>query len=167
MIELAYAHAAWFVGDVKQPAQHADNAAHIFDEIDSPHYAKRARTLGWLLKAWPHGSGADLPSAPDGLEEFFECVKALRGTENDLRHISEWLSKQRPSTVLGLIQFAKSTQNWMAPVRMKTPATLHRDENGKLAWRAPEEVKSISELDVALRGYLAIEVSRRIPLITD
>jgi tetratricopeptide (TPR) repeat protein len=167
LIALAYAHAAWFVGDVSQAAQHADSAATIFDQIESPQYARRARTLGWLLKAWTKDLGAAVTAIPEGSVEFATCVKALRGTEEDLRGISKWLSAQRPSNALGLIQFASSRQSWVTPVKLQVPSTLFWTADGKLARRSAEEVSSISELDVVLRKYLGIPGLRRIPLITD
>jgi hypothetical protein len=167
LIELAYAHAAWIVGDVTKAAQHADSAAKVFDEIDSPHYAKRARTLGWLLKAWTQETAVHQLSPPSGSEEFSVYLRVLTGPGSDLSALATWLSGQRPSNVLGLIQFAKDKANWAVPVKIRLPPTLHWDEGRKLAWRAPEEVSSLSELDSVLRGYLGIPNSRRIPLITD
>lgn len=164
LIELAYAHAAWFVGDVTQAAKHADSAATVFDEIESPHYAKRARTLEWLLRTWKYEGP---PTPPTGSNEFAECVQTLRGATDNLPSVAKWLSTQRPSNVLGLIQFAKDKPTWIAPIDIAVPATLHWDDNRKLAWRSPEKLASLSELDALLRKYLQIPVSRRIPLITD
>lgn len=169
LIELAYAHAAWIVGDVQGAAQHANQAAKVFDEIDSPQYAKRARTLEWLLELWPGTAGLSAPP-PKGSEELVACVGDLRKPKSDLSRLAAWLAEQRPSNALGLIQFAKDTENWTAPVQISVPPTLSWDpsgENQKLLWRKPENVASLSEFDIVLRGHLAIPSLRRIPLITD
>jgi hypothetical protein len=169
LIALAYAHAAWIVGDVPGAAQHADRAATVFDEIDSPQYAKRARTLEWLLKMWPGTAGFSAPP-PKGSEELVACVEGLRKPKSDLSQLAAWLAEQRPSNALGLIQFAKDTENWTAAVQISLPPTLswdHLEQNRKLLWREQGKVASLAEFDIVLRGYLAIPSSRRIPLVTD
>ena len=44
---------------------------------------------------------------PSGSEEFSVYLKGLTGAGSDLSLLATWLSGQRPSNVLGLIQFAK------------------------------------------------------------
>jgi hypothetical protein len=168
LIELAYAHAEWFVGDVNRAAQFASNAALSFDSIGSPHYADRARVLAWLLNAWNASEILTPDDIPDPkIQSVAAILKNLLGSKSETNIAAAWLENQRPSTVLGLLQFARRTRKWSEFVAVKTPATLYLDSSGKLAWRESETVSSLEELDSVLRGYLHIPITRRIPLITD
>jgi hypothetical protein len=168
LIELAYAHAEWFVGDVHRAAQFASNAALSFDSIGSPHYADRARVLAWLLNAWNASEISSPDDIPDlKIRSVAAILKNLLGSKSETNIAAAWFENQRPSTVLGLLQFARRTPKWSESVVVKTPATLYFDSSGKLAWRESETVSSLEELDSVLRGYLHIPITRRIPLITD
>jgi hypothetical protein len=166
LIQIAYSHAAWFIGEIAQAKEHSAQAARLFTELDMPGYLKRAKSLESLLGIWgalAEGRTADL-SVLD--EELQRGVAEL--ISQDPAFIVAWIPKLRPSTAVGLLQFSRRfSKNYGRKIELRLPRTLERQPDGSLSWFPSVTVYSLEQADFTLRAQIGISRERVIPLIAD
>jgi hypothetical protein len=167
LIELAYSHAEWFVGDVDRAASFADGAATVFDAISAPQYARRARLLAWLLRSSRNPKLLESPPDDQSAVVLSGHLRTLAGLANNIKELAAWLPTQRASNVVGILQFAAREPIWETELAIALPKTLFFDEDQQIEWRPHQVASSIKELDSLVRSYLQIPISRRVPLVTD
>ncbi len=91
----------------------------------------------------------------------------ILGIIDDVEWISEWVIKQRPSKILGLLQFMKFSSMENNVFKLNLPRFIFKDENGDFQMNSSETVTSLIDLDTNLRKHLGIPSNCRLPLIAD
>lgn len=168
LIKLADSHALWFLNRTPQAQKTADAAASAFAVIGAEPFARRARSLSKLLGWWD----ALLTKPPESLsltdDSYGRVVGVLIGNSTDYDLLNGWIETQRPSEVAGILQFAAGRNTYVMPLTVKLPRALSYDKRSKvLSWRPAETATSLADADKKLRYYMALDPTRRIPLLTD
>ena len=167
LVHMSTSHAAWFVGEIDRAEKLATMAADEFRSIKAPRYVERASLLSGLLKVWrDHADKRPLnvlalPQAIAG------AIETLTGLEDQLSPFLEWFSVQRPSTALGLLQFAKNGSRWLDPISLTLPRTIEKISDVSWRWRGPAKANSLQEADRILRENMNIPVNVAVPLLAD
>ncbi|MGA3083142.1 MAG: hypothetical protein ABSD44_17465 [Terracidiphilus sp.] len=168
LITLSYSHAAWFLRDEPRAKDFADEAARRFQEIDYTSYAARARNLSALLGVWLSESKQTPPDYSQLDVKLASIVHALAGHQHNTENLSTVLASLRPSSIVGLLQFAKEFGRNATPIaQIVIPETLCVSDGTKLSWHSMENVKSLAEGNEVLRARLGIPLQLRVPLLAD
>jgi hypothetical protein len=167
LIRLSYSHAAWFIEDIERASQHASEAAKQFRDAGTPRYADRAAAVNGLLSIWrvlKNGARPDYSLVP---ADVGRGVATLVG-RNDREFLERWLPSLRPSTALGLLQFAKEfSPVFSDPLRLPLPRRIATQSAGPWVWADAVVANSLKEADQVLREHLSVPGDRRVPLIAD
>jgi hypothetical protein len=168
LITLSYSHAAWFLHDEHRAKDFADEAARRFQEIEYTSYAARARNLSALLGVWLSESKQTPPDYSQLDAKLASIVRALAGHQHNTENLSTALASLRPSSIVGLLQFAKEFGRDATPIaQIAIPETLCVSEGTKFSWHNMENVKSLAEGNEVLRTRLGIPLQLRVPLLAD
>jgi hypothetical protein len=172
LLQLTYAHAAYAVERYDDAIRFAGTAVTEFEHVEATRYVKRARQTQILLTAWRDLSQKKTLAADAQDPEIHRVISLLTSQRapdaGDMSWLLDWLSKQRPSRVLGLLQFAKTFGTiWERPVEFPVPPTVEPAEGGAWQWTPPTTAKSLKEADAQLRAKMAIAPDRHLPLLAD
>jgi hypothetical protein len=168
LILLSYSHAAWFVDEIDRAFHHAERAVVAFEAVDADRYVQRAEQLQRLLRIWKALGSSAAPTCDDLGGSLAEAIRYLSGQQPEWAGLSDWLAGQRPSTAVGLLQFAKRVPAvWNAPGELRLPPTIEVSDDGSWRWSDRLSVASLAQADMKLRELLSIPADRRIPLIAD
>lgn len=167
LLLLTRSHIEWTSGRVGQSADFATKASEIFSSIGYRHYAERAIKLKSLLNCWQileyNGS---IDSAAEKASSLSSVIRGLV-THNRFDEIRYFIANEKPSRVLGMLQFAVTyNPNSINTISdLELPHMLHK-ENSEWKW-GQIKVESLTEAESKLRVLMGIKPEVRIPLIID
>jgi pimeloyl-ACP methyl ester carboxylesterase len=168
LITLARSHSAWAVSNVGEAEDLAKRAAAAFNEIRFAEYNRRANSLMGLLAAWyrlDYGSGVD--KAITSAQEHASVIRGMPGDPAALGGLKDWISRSRPSLVLGILQFASSfATDWTQPIGEFSLPPVLQIGTGGLEW-CIETCSTLAEADRRLRELMRIPLGVRLPLLAD
>jgi hypothetical protein len=168
LITLTQSHSAWALANLGEAGDYAQRAADAFDQIGYLEYARRARSLGDLLGAWRRLQlGAPPETAIAHTPEHATIIRGMMGDVTARGALREWISRTRPSHVLGMLQFASAySKDWTAEIgAFSLPPVLRRGVDG-LNWLS-EDALSLEDANSKLRKSMGIAQEVRLPLIAD
>jgi tetratricopeptide (TPR) repeat protein len=166
LISLTDSHASWIIGNNNDARNHAIKAATTFEAIGAKVFSRSAYRLSKLLEWWEFLINNKDTKINTGGIPYGNIVAVLIGQNNDYNALNLWFSSQRPSEVIGILQFARNRKSYDTSFSITLPRTL-TFKNGSLQWRETINASSLSEADRILREYLAVPMDRIIPLLTD
>lgn len=168
LITLALSHSAWSASKVDEAEALADRAAAAFGEIRFVAYARRARALSGLLGAcYRLEYGADVEKAVASAQEYAPVIRGMIGDPAARGALRNWISRTRPSFVLGMLHFAAAFggDSTSSIGEFELPPVLCIGDEG-LRWRR-QSCTSLAEADVKLRRMMGIPQTVRLPLLAD
>jgi hypothetical protein len=120
------------------------------------------------LRTWKALGSTAPPSCDELGESLAEAIRYLTGQQPSWAGLPDWLAGQRPSTAVGLLQFAKRVPGvWNAHGEFRLPPLIEVLDDGSWRWSDQLRVASLQEADAKLRELLSIPADRRIPLVAD
>jgi hypothetical protein len=168
LINLSYSHAAWFVGDIARAQHWALDAAGRFAKIGYAQYSRRAQNLAGLLGIWQSCSNLANRDYSQLDPTLKRLVLILIGEDRDYEWFASNFAKLRPSTAVGILQFAMEFGAKL-PVQyqLQLPRTLFCESNGQFNWRSSQVVESLEEANMRMRTNLSIPNTLRVPVLAD
>lgn len=158
--------AAWALQDTAEAYENAVAAVRSFTRIPSRKYADRALHLAKLLGWWESvRTGKPLALSKED-RKWAGVVLTLTEEERDIDQLQRLISTERPSRVLGMLQFAHGRRRYTEPIALTT-RELYVMRNGELTTVPAQHVNSVRELDSSLRSALGIPLTLRVPLLSD
>jgi pimeloyl-ACP methyl ester carboxylesterase len=168
LITLAHSHSAWAVSNVGEAEDFAKRAAAAFTEIRFAEYSRRANSLMGLLAAWYRLEyGSRVEQAVASTQEHASVIRGMLGDPAALGGLKDWISRSRPSLVLGILQFASSfATDWTQPIGEFSLPPLLQTGSGELKW-CIKTCSTLAETDRRLRDLMGIPLGVRLPLLAD
>src|SRR5262249_22333046 len=109
LLLLSHSHESWSQGRIGEASAQAEQAAQGFEKIRFGNYTKRARSLTSLLAAWRRLElGAPIENAVALAPDHAPIIRAMLGVEEARSALIKWIEENRPSKVLGMLQFASA-----------------------------------------------------------